>query len=145
MFIVENVSVIICKVKIKQLYESNYMNNYMNVVIKTNWILILIIIYNYLICYKYIITIIEIKLNQKVFNFLRKKEMYEILCARRYFATGRFLNQSKKFCTLIFHFRIYALMKRSPEVIFINILFRVNYFLLLIIINKDLFYRIFTF
>ena len=22
--------------------------------------------------------------------------MYEILCARRYFATGRFLNQSKK-------------------------------------------------
>ena len=112
---------------------------------KTNSILLLIIICNYLICYKYIITIIEIKLNQKVFNFLRKKEMYEI-CARRYFATGRFLNQGKKFCTLIFYFRIYALMKRSPEVIFINILFRVNYFLLLIIIiNKDLFYCIFTF
>ena len=71
--------------------------------------------------------------------------MYEILCARRYFATGRFLNQGKKFCTLIFYFRIYALMKGSPEVVFIDIPLRVNYFLFLIMTNKYPFYCIFTF
>ena len=95
------------------------------------------IFFHFIVIFNYLIFIFKLKYDSKCKNiYFFRKRICEILRARRYFATGRFLNLNKKFFALVLCFRKHVWIKRSPEVIFIEILFRVNYFLLLIVIRK---------